>query len=151
PFVVFDDADLDAAVHGAVAGSLINCGQDCTAATRAYVQRPLFDQFVSGVADLMRTVRLGATDDPDTDMGPLISRTARARVDAMVSRAALNGAKVVCGGTAAGRALASGAYYEPTLLVGASQNSEIVQREVFGPVLVVLPFDSDDEAIELAN
>lgn len=73
PFVVFDDADLDAAIQGAVAGSLINSGQDCTAATRAYVQRPLYDAFVQGVADLMSTVRVGDPTDPSTDLGPLVS------------------------------------------------------------------------------
>ena len=77
PFVVFDDADLQAAVNGAVAGSLINSGQDCTAATRAYVQRPLFDAFVAGVADLMATVRLGDPRDEHTDQGPLVSRRSR--------------------------------------------------------------------------
>ena len=75
PFVVFDDADLDAAIHGAVAASLINCGQDCTAATRAIVHRSLHDRFVDGVADLYRVVRIGPTSDPATDLGPLISVT----------------------------------------------------------------------------
>src|SRR5205807_9136295 len=79
PFVVFDDADLDAAANGAVAGALINTGQDCTAATRAYVQRPLYDAFVAGVADTMGTVRLGDPFDPQTDQGPLISRRQQER------------------------------------------------------------------------
>jgi len=151
PFVVFDDADLDAAVHGAVAGSLINTGQDCTAATRAYVQRPLYEAFVAGVADVMRTVRLGPTLDPATDQGPLVSTRQRDSVAGFVDRARQSGAKVVCGGAAPGGELAVGAYYEPTLITGVAQDSEIVQQELFGPVLVVLPFDSDDEAIRLAN
>jgi betaine-aldehyde dehydrogenase len=151
PFLVFDDADLEAAVHGAVAGALINTGQDCTAATRAYVQRPLYDAFVSGVADLMRTVRLGDPFDPGTDQGPLISVRQQERVAGFVDRARASGAKVVCGGTVPGGPLARGAYYEPTLVTDAPQRSEIVQDEVFGPVLVVLPFDSDDQGIELAN
>ena len=151
PFVVFDDADLEAAVHGAVAGSLINTGQDCTAATRAYVQRPLYDAFVAGVADLMVSVRLGDPFDERTDQGPLISRRQQEHVSGFVERAREAGAKVVCGGAVPGGALARGAYYEPTLIVDALQRSEIVQDEVFGPVLVVLPFDSDDQGIELAN
>jgi betaine-aldehyde dehydrogenase len=151
PFLVFDDADLDAAVHGAVAGSLINTGQDCTAATRAHVQRPLYDAFVAGVADLMGTVRLGDPFDPETDQGPLISRGQQERVAGFVERARAAGAKIVCGGAVPGGALARGAYYEPTLVTDAAQRSEIVQDEVFGPVLVVLPFDSDDQGIELAN
>ena len=151
PFVVFDDADLDAAVHGAVAASLINTGQDCTAATRAYVQRPLYDAFVAGVADLMRQVRLGEPMDPATDQGPLVSRRQQERVAGFVERARVDGAKVVIGGEVPGGVLSRGAYYQPTLVVDAAQQSEIVQEEIFGPVLVALPFDSDDEGLALAN
>jgi betaine-aldehyde dehydrogenase len=151
PFVVFDDADLEAAIRGAVAASLINTGQDCTAATRAYVHRSVFDDFVDGVAELMHRVRLGAPTDPHTDQGPLVSFRQRDRVAAMVDRAVRDGAKAVTGGRAPGGALSSGAYYEPTLLVGADQRSEIVQDETFGPVLAALPFDTDSEAIALAN
>jgi betaine-aldehyde dehydrogenase len=151
PFVVFDDADLDAAARGAVAGSLINAGQDCTAATRAYVQRPLFDEFVQRVADLMDGVRVGSTDDRSTDMGSLISIKQRDHVAAMVDRAREEGAKIVRGGKIPVHTPAAGAYYEPTIIVGAAQDSEIVQAEIFGPVLVCLPFESDDEAITLAN
>lgn len=156
PFVVFDDADLDAAVHGAVAASLINSGQDCTAATRAYVQRPLYDAFVAGVADLYRTIRLGDPLDPRTDLGPLVSHTHRDRVAGFVERARGYGATVVTGGHAPekghdGTDLTRGAYYLPTLVTDAAQDSEIVQGEIFGPVLVVLPFDGDDEGLRLAN
>ncbi|GAA2967900.1 gamma-aminobutyraldehyde dehydrogenase [Streptomyces enissocaesilis] len=150
PFVVFDDADLEAAVHGAVAGSLINTGQDCTAATRAYVQRPLYDAFVAGVAELMESVRLGDPFDPSTDLGPLISHAQRDRVAGFVERARAY-ARVVTGGEAPAGDLAKGAYYRPTLVADAPQDSEIVQAEIFGPVLVVLPFDTDDEGIGLAN
>ncbi|MET9516969.1 gamma-aminobutyraldehyde dehydrogenase [Streptomyces sp. NPDC002994] len=150
PFMVFDDADLEAAVNGAVAGSLINTGQDCTAATRAYVQRPLYDAFVQGVAELMDSVRLGDPFDPSTDLGPLISHAQRDRVAGFVERARAY-ARVVAGGEAPGGDLAKGAYYRPTLVADAPQDSEIVQAEIFGPVLVVLPFDSDEEGIALAN
>ncbi|MER5180131.1 gamma-aminobutyraldehyde dehydrogenase [Streptomyces sp. NPDC002896] len=150
PFVVFDDADLEAAVHGAVAGALINTGQDCTAATRAYVQRPLYEAFVQGVADLMETVRLGDPFDPSTDLGPLISHVQRDRVAGFVERAR-GYARIVTGGEAPGGSLKNGAYYKPTLIADASQDSEVVQSEIFGPVLAVLPFDSDDEGIRLAN
>lgn len=94
PFVVFDDADLEAAVHGVVAGALINTGRDCTAATRAYVQRPRYDAFVSGVADLMGTVRLGDPFDERTDQGPLVSPAQQQRVAGFVDRARSAGAKV---------------------------------------------------------
>ncbi|MGA5216751.1 gamma-aminobutyraldehyde dehydrogenase [Streptomyces cinereoruber] len=150
PFVVFDDADLEAAAHGAVAASLINSGQDCTAATRAYVQRPLFDAFTARVAELMESVRLGDPFAPDTDLGPLISHAQRDRVASFVDRAR-GYATVVTGGEAPGGDLKDGAYYRPTLITGAAQDSEVVQSEIFGPVLVALPFDTDDEGIELAN
>ncbi|MFJ7065226.1 gamma-aminobutyraldehyde dehydrogenase [Streptomyces sp. NPDC101115] len=150
PFVVFDDADLEAAAQGAVAASLINSGQDCTAATRAYVQRPLFDAFVARVAELMETVRLGDPFDPSTDLGPLVSHAQRDRVAGFVERAR-GYATVVTGGEAPGGELKDGAYYRPTLITGAAQDSEVVQSEIFGPVLVALPFDGDDEGIRLAN
>ncbi len=151
PFLVFDDADLEAAVHGAVAGALINTGQDCTAATRAIVHRSLHDDFVAGVADLMRSVRLGVQDDPDTDLGPLVSAAQRARVANHVDRARAEGAKVVCGGRNGQGALAAGAFYEPTLVTGAGPGSALWREEVFGPVLLSVPFDTDDEGIALAN
>jgi betaine-aldehyde dehydrogenase len=151
PFVVFDDADVEAAAHGAVAGAIINGGQDCTAATRAYVQRPCYEAFVERTAELMRAVRVGDPLDPETDLGSLITHAHRDRVAGFVERARGYGARVVCGGSAPGGALAAGAFYEPTLLVDAAQDSEIVQEEVFGPVLAVLPFDSDAEGIALAN
>ncbi|MFE3095844.1 gamma-aminobutyraldehyde dehydrogenase [Streptomyces sp. NPDC059248] len=147
PFVVFDDADPDAAIQGAVAGALINSGQDCTAATRVYVQRPLYRRVLEGIADTMAGVRLGDPFDPATDLGPLVSHAQRDRVAGFVERARAY-ATVVTGGKAPGN---EGAYYLPTLIADAAQNSEIVQAEIFGPVLVILPFDSDDEGIALAN
>ncbi|MEV0742145.1 gamma-aminobutyraldehyde dehydrogenase [Streptomyces sp. NPDC050549] len=151
PFVVFDDADVEAAARGAVAGALINAGQDCTAATRAYVQRPLYGAFVERVAELLDGVRLGPVDDPATDMGSLISFKQRDKVAAMVDAAREAGATVVRGGKIPDGPLGQAAYYEPTLITDAAQDSAIVQQEVFGPVLVVLPFDTDDDAIRLAN
>lgn len=151
PFVVLDDADPEAAVHGAVAGALVNTGQDCTAATRAIVARSLYDEFVSGVADLMRSVRVGDPADPATDMGSLVSQRQQERVHGFVERARAAGAKVVTGGRAPGGDLARGAFYEPTLVTGAAPDSEILREEVFGPVLVVLPHDGDDDAIAQAN
>lgn len=148
PFVVFDDADIEAAAHGAVAGSTINSGQDCTAATRAYVHSSVFEKFTTRVAELMESMVVGDPTDPETDMGSLISEAHLQKVAAMVERAEESGAKILAGGRREERA---GFYYRPTLIVGASQDSEIVQQEVFGPVLVALPFESDEEAIVLAN
>ena len=150
PFVVFDDADLTAAIHGAVAGSLINAGQDCTAATRAIVHRSRYDEFVAGVADLFGTVRMGPTADPATDLGPLISMAHREKVAGLVDRAR-SYARVVTGGEAPGGDLAAGSYYAPTLIADAGKTSEVIKDEIFGPVLCAMPFDSDDEAITLAN
>ncbi|WP_037607552.1 gamma-aminobutyraldehyde dehydrogenase [Streptacidiphilus rugosus] len=156
PFVVFDDADLEAAINGAAAGSLINTGQDCTAATRAYVQRPLFEAFVAGAAEIFDSIRLGDPFNPQTDLGPLVSERQRDSVAGFVERARGYGATVAAGGFAPekghdGTDLTQGAYYRPTLVTDVAQDAEIVQQELFGPVLVVLPFDTDDEGIELAN
>jgi len=149
PFVVFDDADLDAAIHGAVAGSLINTGQDCTAATRAIVHESLYADFVAGVAVLYGKVTLGPTDDPATDLGPLVSQAHRDKVAEMVERAR-GYARVIGGGVPAGD-LAAGSYFRPTLVADVDPDSEIVRDEVFGPVLAAYPFRTDDEAIDLAN
>ncbi|MFE4835435.1 gamma-aminobutyraldehyde dehydrogenase [Arthrobacter sp. NPDC056691] len=153
PFVVFDDADLEAAIHGAVAASLINTGQDCTAATRAIVHRSVYEEFIAGVADLYAKVKLGATSDPATDLGPLVSRKHQETVAGMVERA--RGYARVIGGGIPDREhdgeLADGSYYRPTLVADATPDSEIFRDEVFGPVLAVTPFDTYEEAIALAN
>ncbi len=150
PFVVFDDADLDAAIHGAVAGSLINGGQDCTAATRAIVHRSVYKEFVDGVTQLFGQAKVGMTNDPSTDMGSLISHTHRDSVAGFVERAR-SYANVVVGGAAPGGDLAQGAYYLPTLIADVQPGQEVWTDEIFGPVLTVTPFDTDDEAITLAN
>ena len=150
PFVVFDDADLDAAIHGVVAGSLTNGGQDCTAATRAIVHRSVYKEFVDGVTQLFGQVKVGMTNDPSTDMGSLISHTHRDSVAGFVERAR-SYANVVVGGAAPGGDLAQGAYYLPTLIADVQPGQEVWTDEIFGPVLTVTPFDTDDEAITLAN
>lgn len=148
PFVVFDDADLDAAVQGAVAGALINTGQDCTAATRAIVARDLYDDFVAGVAEVMSKVVVGDPHDPDTDLGPLISFAHRDKVAGMVARAPEQGGRVVTGGLAPEL---PGAFYRPTLIADVAETSEVYRDEIFGPVLTVRPFTDDDDAIRQAN
>ncbi|MFN8076988.1 MAG: aminobutyraldehyde dehydrogenase [Kineosporiaceae bacterium] len=151
PFVVFDDADLEAAAHGAVAAALINGGQDCTAATRAIVHASLRPAFVEAVAELMAAVVVGDPTDPATDLGTLVSHAHRDRVAAFVERARRDGGTVVTGGAAPGGALAAGAYYLPTLVDGLPADAELMREELFGPVLAVLAFDDDDEALRLAN
>jgi betaine-aldehyde dehydrogenase len=152
PFVVFDDADLEAAARGATAGALINGGQDCTAATRIYVERRVYEPFVDRLVALFESVRVGDPFDPMTDLGTLISEAQVERVDGFVRRAVAGGARVLTGGERTSvPGLPSGAFYRPTVVVDAAQDSEIVRQEVFGPVVVVLPFGSDEEAIALAN
>ncbi|SDO50389.1 betaine-aldehyde dehydrogenase [Nakamurella panacisegetis] len=156
PFVVFDDADLDAAVHGAVAAALINTGQDCTAATRAYVHESLVEAFVDGVADLLAGLVLGDPMDPATDIGPLSSARHRDKVAAMLAAAQSSGARLIAPGkpprrNRSGWDPAGGFWQLPTLVVGADQRSPIVQDEIFGPVLTVIGFRGDDEALALAN
>jgi betaine-aldehyde dehydrogenase len=152
PFIVFADADLEAAARGATAGALINGGQDCTAATRLYVQRAIFDPFVARLVELFEGVRVGDPMDASTDLGSLIGAAQVDRVDGFVQRAVAAGARVLAGGERASvPGLEGGAFYRPTVIVDADQSSEIVQDEVFGPVVAVLPFDTADEAVELAN
>jgi len=148
PFVVFEDADLDAAVHGAVAGALINSGQDCTAATRAIVAANLYDDFVAGVAELMGKMVVGDPQDSDTDLGPLISFAHRSKVAAIVDRAPGQGARVVTGGKAPDL---PGAFYLPTLLADVAEDSEAYRGEIFGPVLTVRRHTGDDDALRQAN
>ncbi len=151
PFVVFDDADLEAAIHGAVAGSCLNTGQDCTAATRAIVHESLFDRFCEGVADIMASMRLGDPHAADTDLGPLSSQRHLERVRTHVEKAKANGATVRSGSLPDDPTFAAGSYFPPTLVTGIDRDAAIMRDEVFGPVLAAVPFGSDDEALDIAN
>jgi betaine-aldehyde dehydrogenase len=148
PFVVFADADLEAAAEGAIVGAFANCGQDCTAATRIYVDDGVRDEFLERFLGKVDRLVVGDPMDESTNLGPLVSSTQRDRVHGFVERAVAAGARAERGGELPdGR----GAYYPPTVITGAAQDSEIVQNEVFGPVVCVLSFDSDDEAFTKAN
>lgn len=148
PCLVFDDAHLDDAAHGIAMGATYNSGQDCTAATRVYAHESVFDDVVDRLAAALTAVRVGDPRDPATDIGPLISTEHRDRVHGFVERAVGVGATVRAGGVLPD---GDGAYYPPTLITGADQSAEIVQDEVFGPVLVALPFRDEAEAVRLAN
>jgi betaine-aldehyde dehydrogenase len=148
PVVVFADADVQAAAAGAAMGATYNSGQDCTAATRVYAERGVYDDLVEALRERLRIIRPGDPRDPATSIGPLVSTGHRDRVHGFVTRAVAGGARVACGGELPD---GPGAFYAPTLLTGAAQRSEIVQGEVFGPVLVVLPFEGEAEAVRLAN
>jgi betaine-aldehyde dehydrogenase len=152
PFIVCADADIEAAARGATAGALINGGQDCTAATRAYVHRGVYDAFLARTAELFEGVRIGDPFDPSTDLGTLISDAQVVRADGFVQRAVADGARLVTGGERPDvPGFPDGAFYRPTIVADCAQDSAIVQDEVFGPVLAVLPFDTVDEALEKAN
>jgi betaine-aldehyde dehydrogenase len=152
PFIVYADADLEAAARGATAGGFINAGQDCTAATRLYVQRPVYEPFLARLAELANSIRLGDPGDLGTDMGSLISAEQVARVDGFVQRARQAGGRVLAGGAPASvPGLDGGAFYQPTVIADVAQDAECVQQEIFGPVLVVLPFDTEEEALAAAN
>ncbi|GAA3207592.1 aminobutyraldehyde dehydrogenase [Actinocorallia longicatena] len=148
PALVFADADLDQMAGGLTMGTTYNTGQDCTAATRVYVERSVYADAVDALRTSMETVRAGSPWSESTDIGPLVSAAHRDRVDGFVRRAVAAGAETLTGGVLLD---GPGFFYPPTLLVGARQDSEIVQGEVFGPALVVLPFDTEDEAVALAN
>ena len=150
PFIVFDDADLEPLAEAAMVGACYNTGQDCTAATRLYVEKARFDDTVEAVTESFKAVTIGDPWDDETFMGPLISATQRERVAGFVDRAKADGARVVTGGSVPD-GLDGGYYYSPTVIVDADQRSEIVQQEVFGPVVVILPFEGEDRGIELGN
>jgi betaine-aldehyde dehydrogenase len=148
PAIVFADADINTMAQALVMGSTYNTGQDCTAATRVYVELSRYADAVDALVAAGAKVKWGDPMARDSDIGPLISTDHRDRVHGFVSRAVAAGAKIMLGGQVPD---GPGAYYPPTVLVDMDQKSEIVQGEVFGPVLAVLPFDGENSAIEQAN
>jgi len=149
PVIVFDDADIEAVVAGVRTFGYYNAGQDCTAACRLYAGRRVYERLVADLTGAVRTIKVGAQQESGVEMGPLISGTQRERVAAMVARAAsLKHVALTTGGRVRE---GSGFFYEPTVLAGARQEDEIVQREVFGPVVSVTPFSDTEEAIRWAN
>jgi betaine-aldehyde dehydrogenase len=150
PILVFEDADLDRLAAKATLGATMNTGQDCTAATRVYVHRGGRTRATEALVEAMRGVVVKPPFEDDSQMGPLVSREQLERVSGFVDRARGAGARVLLGG---GRAagLDRGWWYAPTVLDGVDQRSEIVQREVFGPVITIQEFDTVEQAVSLAN
>jgi len=149
PVIVFDDADLEAVVSGVRTFGFYNAGQDCTAACRLYAGATVYEKLVADLTSAVRTLKVGSQTEAGVEMGPLISAEQRTRVAGFVERAAAQrhisittGGKVRSGG---------GFFYEPTLVAGAKHTDEIVQREVFGPVVSVTRFTDVDEAVAWAN
>lgn len=148
PVLVFEDADIDAAAEALVACGFGNTGQDCCAACRVIVSAGVYDQFVAAYLARVRDIVVGDPADEATTMGPLVSEKQLRRVGDMVDRARTAGATVRCGGTILDRA---GFFYAPTVITDALQQSEIIQKEVFGPVVTIQKASDDDEMLTMAN
>lgn len=149
PVIVFDDADIDKVVEGLQAFGYYNAGQDCTAACRVYASEKIHDRLVAELSLAASSIKYDEADDTQNEIGPLISKRQRDRVSSFVERAReLKHIEVTAGGDTHGD---NGFYYQPTVIAGALQEDEIVQREVFGPVISVTRFSEDDQAVNWAN
>jgi len=148
PFVVFADADLDAAIAGAMIAKMRNGGEACTAANRFYVQAPIAEEFTKRLTAAMSALKVGPGSDADVAVGPLINDSARRKVAELVDHAVEQGATLRSGGTVPD---GEGYFYPPTVLSDVPSNAAILQTEIFGPVAPVVTFTTEDEAIELAN
>ncbi|UYW74887.1 aminobutyraldehyde dehydrogenase [Pseudocitrobacter faecalis] len=149
PVIVFDDADIDAVVEGVRTFGFYNAGQDCTAACRIYAQKGVYERLVEKLGSAVVSLKIGDPNDEGTELGPLSSLAHLERVSAAVEKAkALPHVKVITGGQ---KAESKGYYYLPTLLAGARQQDDIVQREVFGPVVSVTEFDDEAQVLAWAN
>ena len=151
PDIVFADADLDKAVPGAGMGCFNNSGQICYAGTRIFVQRPIYNEFVERLAAFSKTIRVGDSLDPQTQLGPLVSSRQLSTVMGYFDLARSEGAQVASGGERLGGSLAEGFFVPPTVLSGMTNDMRTAREEIFGPVASVIPFDTEEEAIRLAN
>lgn len=152
PFIVMDDADLDTAVRSAVTSRYMNCGQVCICNERTYVHRSVYEQFLDRYIAQVEQLRVGDPTDEHTDVGPKVNREERDKVAEMVARAEQQGARIrTGGGVLSDGSFARGYWYAPTVLTDVDQSMDIMQREIFGPVTPVMPFDSFDEVIDFAN
>ena len=148
PFIVFDDADLEAALDGAMIAKMRNAGEACTAANRFYVQDGIYDRFAQGLVKRMAALTMGAGTDPATACGPMITRKAVDKIESLVADATIRGAKVLQGGK---RVEGKGFFYPPTVLTEVPRDAEMAYEEIFGPVAALYRFSTEDEAIAAAN
>jgi NAD-dependent aldehyde dehydrogenases len=148
PFVVFDDADLDKAVEGAIAAKFRNIGQACTAANRFIVQESVVDEFAARVTERVKAFKVGRGTEEGVVIGPLINEDAVAKADELVQDAVGRGAALRTGGH---RIPGDGTFYEPTVVSGVVPGSAILSQEIFGPVLSIVPFTDEDDAVRIAN
>ena len=151
PDMIFADADLDRAVPGAGMGCFNNSGQICYAGTRIFVQRSILDEFVERLAAFSKTIKVGDGMDPETQLGPLVSRRQLDTVTGYFDIARAEGAQIVAGGERLGGDLANGYFVPPTVLAGMTNDMRTAREEIFGPVASVIPFDTEADAIRLAN
>jgi aldehyde dehydrogenase (NAD+) len=152
PNIVFDDANVDKAVIGALAGIFGATGQTCVAGSRLLVQRSVYEAMVRRVSRRAESIRLGDPLDEDTEMGTVANEPQFRRILTAIEEAKAAGARLVTGGRrATGPGLESGYFVEPTVFADVSNESRLAQEEIFGPVLAIIPFDTEDEAIALAN
>ena len=151
--LIFDDADFDAAVEGTAKSVFTNGGQVCLCTERVYVQRPIFEKFVAALKQKAENLRIDWPEDANTDMGPLISHEHQKKVLSYYELAKEEGATVVTGGGVPqfGDARDNGAFVEPTILTGLPETARCIKEEVFGPICHIAPFDTEEEAIALAN
>jgi acyl-CoA reductase-like NAD-dependent aldehyde dehydrogenase len=149
PTIVLEDADLDTASSGVVWGAFMNAGQTCLSIERCYVHRSIYDRFVEACVAKTRRLRSGRGDAPETEIGPMIHERQLKIVESHVADAVAMGAKVLCGGTRLPELGSS--FYAPTVLTNVTHGMRIMTEETFGPVLPIMPFDTEDEAIRLAN
>jgi len=149
PMLVLDDADVDVASSGAVWGSFVNCGQACLSIERCYVHRSVYEGFLEACVEKTKRLRVGDGSDPQTDIGPMIHDRQVRNVEAHVEDARMRGARVLAGGVRLPKLGQN--FYAPTVLADVSHGMNIMRDETFGPVLPVMPFDTDDEAMRLAN
>lgn len=148
PFIVFDDADIDAAVIGAIASKFRNSGQTCVCANRFYVHKKVHDQFVEKFAQAITKIKVGNGMEPGVTQGPLIETAALEKAEKHVADAISKGAKLVAGGKPSTQGKN---FYEPTILANVNSEMLITQEETFGPVAPIIPFENDEEAVALAN
>jgi succinate-semialdehyde dehydrogenase/glutarate-semialdehyde dehydrogenase len=148
PFIVFDDADLDAAVEGAVIAKMRNVGEACTAANRFHVAASVADEFADKLAEKLGAMKVGRGTEEDAEVGPLIDEKQREKVEELVEDAKSKGAKVLVGGGPTGE---RGYFFEPTVLVDVPDDAKLLKEEIFGPVAPVAKFDTEQDAIDAAN
>src|SRR5699024_1376772 len=148
PGIILNDAELEETIEGTLSGTMYNHGQNCSAVTRIYVQRDIYEEVLAGLKERAEKIRLGSGMDENTDMGPLVSKKQQHTVMNFIEKGKEEGARLITGGNAPS---GKGFFVEPTIFADVKDDMTIVREEIFGPVMAVMPFDTVDEAISRAN